>query len=53
VRRHYLKEYQGLVTFIGPAKNGRLCAPDAPGLGVELEPAVLERADVVVRMMER
>jgi L-alanine-DL-glutamate epimerase-like enolase superfamily enzyme len=53
VRRHYLKEYQGLVTFIGPAKNGMLCAPNAPGLGVELDPSVLARPDVVVRMTER
>src|SRR5688572_12783366 len=52
VRRHYLKEYQGLVTFVGPAKNGRLCAPSAPGLGVELDPSVLKRPDVVVRMTE-
>ena len=52
VRRHYLKEYQGLVSFIGPAENGTLTAPNVPGLGVELDPSVIERPDVVVRMME-
>jgi L-alanine-DL-glutamate epimerase-like enolase superfamily enzyme len=53
VRRHYLKEYQGLVSFIGPAENGKLRAPDAPGLGVELDASVFERPDVVVRMIEQ
>ncbi len=49
VRRHYLKEYQGLVTATGPATDGWLSAPDAPGLGVDLDPAVFTRPDVTVR----
>jgi galactonate dehydratase len=52
VRRHYLKEYQGLVNFTGPAQNGQLCAPNTPGLGVELEPSVFQRPDVTVKVME-
>jgi galactonate dehydratase len=49
VRRHYLKEYAGLVTFTGAATDGTLAAPDAPGLGVELDPSVWRRSDVVVK----
>ena len=52
VRRHYLKEYAGLVTNMGRAHDGTLSAPDAPGLGVELDPSVFQRADVVTRRIE-
>ncbi|MDX2030794.1 MAG: mandelate racemase/muconate lactonizing enzyme family protein [Blastocatellia bacterium] len=52
VRRHYLKEYQGLVTATGPATDGWLSAPDAPGLGVDLDPAVYARPDVTVSSCE-
>jgi galactonate dehydratase len=48
VRRHYLKEYQGIVLDTGAAEGGWLRAPDAPGLGVELDPAVLSRPGVRV-----
>jgi galactonate dehydratase len=53
VRRHYLKEYQGLVSFAGPAQNGELRAPDAPGLGIELDASVFQRPDVAVRTIDR
>lgn len=46
VRRHYLKEYVGVVTDTGAARDGWLEPPDRPGLGVELDPEVLRRPDV-------
>lgn len=49
VRRHYLKEYEGFVTDMGPAERGTFSAPDSPGLGVELMPDVRNRDDVIVR----
>jgi len=49
VRRHYQQEYAGLVTETGAARDGWLRAPDAPGLGIELDPAVFRRPDVRVR----
>ncbi len=36
VRRHYLKEYEGIVTNTGPSSEGWLKAPSEPGLGVDL-----------------
>ena len=52
VRRHYRKEYHGLVSFTGPAQDGMLRAPVTPGLGVELDASIFNRADVTVRVME-
>lgn len=49
VRRHYQHEYVGLVNFTGAAEGGTLRAPEVPGLGIELDPAILERADVTRR----
>ena len=49
VRRHYLKEYEGIVTNTGPATDGWMRAPSEPGLGVDLHPSVLSRSDVVVQ----
>jgi L-alanine-DL-glutamate epimerase-like enolase superfamily enzyme len=46
VRRNYLQEYQGIVTNTGAATKGWLSVGDAPGLGIELEPTVLQRPDV-------
>ena len=46
VRRHYQQDYLGLVTETGAAEHGWLRAPERPGLGIELDPAVLSRADV-------
>jgi galactonate dehydratase len=52
VRRHYLKEYQGLVSFTAPAEQGQLRAPEGPGLGIELDASVFQRSDVAVRVVE-
>jgi L-alanine-DL-glutamate epimerase-like enolase superfamily enzyme len=50
VRRHYNKEYEGLVTKpLLPEANGEMPLPPGPGLGVELSPAVLASKDAVVR----
>src|SRR5713101_3735518 len=48
VRRHYLEEYRGIVTNTVAAVDGAIPLPPGPGLGVELEPAVLARPDAVV-----
>ena len=40
VRRHYLEEYEGLVTQMLVPKNGELPLPSGPGLGVELSEKV-------------
>jgi galactonate dehydratase len=46
VRRHYGDEYRGIVTNTYPlAKNGWFDLPNGPGLGVELSPNILSRAD--------
>ncbi len=52
VRRHYLKEYVGLVTDTLPAKDGFLPIPEAPGLGMELTPELLARSDIEVRKIK-
>jgi len=52
VRRHYLKEYAGLVTETFPAVDGFLPVPETPGLGMDLHPSVFTREDVEVRMLE-
>ena len=53
-RRHYLKEYRGLVNFTGPIDpDGQFRAPTGPGLGIELDPAVFQRSDVLVREIVR
>ncbi|MCC2669564.1 MAG: mandelate racemase [Armatimonadetes bacterium] len=49
VRRHYLKEYVGLVNDTMPAENGFIPVPETPGHGMELDPSVLEREGVEVR----
>ena len=52
VRRHYLKEYAGLVNDAMPAEDGFLPVPDSPGHGMDLDPAVFKREDVEVRRLE-
>src|SRR5579872_405651 len=52
VRRHYLDEYRGVVTGTPAVVNGALPLPMGPGLGVELNPAVLARPDAVVEKTE-
>jgi L-alanine-DL-glutamate epimerase-like enolase superfamily enzyme len=49
VRRHYLKEYIGLVDDTLPAADGFIAVPESPGLGMNLHPAIAERDDVEVR----
>jgi L-alanine-DL-glutamate epimerase-like enolase superfamily enzyme len=49
VRRHYLDEYQGLVTRSLAPNAGELPLPPGPGLGIELSEAVLTRKDAVVK----
>lgn len=52
VRRHYLEEYQGLVTETFPARDGFIPVPETPGLGMDLDPSVYSRPDVEVRRIE-
>ncbi len=49
VRAHYMRDYQGIVSRTGEARDGWLQAPDSPGLGVELDPSVFSRSDVIVQ----
>ena len=49
VRRHYLEEYEGLVTRSLVPDAGELPLPPGPGLGIELSEAVLNRKDAIVR----
>ncbi|MCC7499892.1 MAG: mandelate racemase/muconate lactonizing enzyme family protein [Bryobacterales bacterium] len=48
VRRHYSDEYAGLLTQLVTPVNGEFPLPPGPGLGAELDPAVLRREDVFV-----
>jgi galactonate dehydratase len=52
VRRHYLEEYRGILTKTLEAIDGAVPLPPGPGLGVELEPAILGRPDVTVQRTE-
>jgi galactonate dehydratase len=49
VRRHYLEEYDGLVTQMLVPKNGELPLPSGPGLGIELSEKVLNSKDAIVK----
>ena len=49
VRRHYLEEYDGLVTQMLVPQAGELPLPTGPGLGIELSNEVLGRKDAVVK----
>jgi galactonate dehydratase len=44
VRRHYLEEYEGLVTHTVKPVDGMLPLPPGPGLGVELSEELASRA---------
>jgi galactonate dehydratase len=53
VRRHYADEYRGIVTDTFPvAADGWFALPPGPGLGIELTPEVLARADAKVARFE-
>ena len=45
VRRHYLREYVGLVTDTLPAEEGFLPVPETPGLGFTLDESKIERRE--------
>ena len=49
VRAFYYGWYQDLVTELPPITNGRITAPDGPGLGTALNPDVLARADATIK----
>ena len=51
VRRHYLKEYVGLVTDTYPAEQGFLPVPELPGLGIDLTETALTAADVQIERL--
>lgn len=51
VRRHYLEEYKGLLTADHVPVNGEFPLPPGPGLGVELNPDILQRDDVSVELI--
>lgn len=49
VRAYYFGWYQEMVTELPLLKNGRLTAPDKPGLGISLRPEIPKRKDAIVR----
>jgi L-alanine-DL-glutamate epimerase-like enolase superfamily enzyme len=49
VRRHYAEEYRGIVMESVQPAQGEFPLPPGPGLGVDLDPAVLRREDAVIR----
>jgi L-alanine-DL-glutamate epimerase-like enolase superfamily enzyme len=48
VRRHYLEDYEGLLSVNLRPVGGEIPLAPGPGLGVELEPGVLRRSDATV-----
>ena len=46
VRAFYYGWYQDLVTELPPINNGRISAPQGPGLGTALNPDIFNRADI-------
>ena len=50
VRAFYYDWYGKLVTRLPPIRNGYIAAPEGPGLGTRLQPAVLKRKDLVRRV---
>jgi L-alanine-DL-glutamate epimerase-like enolase superfamily enzyme len=49
VRAFYATWYESLVTTLPPIKDGRICPPPGPGLGLELNPDLLKREDCIIR----
>ena len=49
VRAHYYGWYGELVTELPPITAGRITVPAGPGLGTELNPDVIRRADAAIR----
>ena len=52
VRRHYQDEYRGLLTASLEPIDGRLPLPPGPGLGVDLDPALMARPNVRVEWIK-
>ena len=46
VRRHYLVQYDNLVTGSVPVEEGHLTMPEAPGLGIDLKPELLNASGI-------
>jgi len=53
VRRHYLEEYEGIVTNQLVAVNGAIPLPPGPGLGVELDRGIRLRSDAKVERIPK
>lgn len=49
VRAYYYGWYSELATDLPPIENGSIRTTDAPGLGLQLQPDVLKRADCQIR----
>lgn len=49
VRAYYTGWYKQLVTALPTIKDGYVFPMEGPGLGVELQPSVFERSDLIVR----
>lgn len=49
VRAFYYGWYGELVTELPPVENGRIRAPEGPGLGLALQPGIAARDDAAVR----
>jgi galactonate dehydratase len=45
VRAFYYGWYGDVVTTLPPVANGQITVPDAPGIGIELDPALFDRPD--------
>lgn len=52
VRAFYTGWYKELVTEVPRFENGYVLPMEGPGLGTDLQPAVFERADLIVRQTE-
>jgi L-alanine-DL-glutamate epimerase-like enolase superfamily enzyme len=52
VRAFYYGWYNDLVTALPPVNNGFIGAPEGPGLGMKLDPAIFKRLDARIRRTE-
>ncbi len=52
VRAFYYGWYNDLVTALPPVNNGFIGAPEGPGLGMKLDPAIFKRPDARIRRTE-
>jgi galactonate dehydratase len=49
VRAYYFGWYEEMLTDLPAYKNGRISAPDKPGLGTSLRSEIPKRHDAIVR----